>query len=93
MYAATFLITAGLFGGLPIAIVWYLMSLRGHLRRAIGSGWMIGFGNIGGIVATFSFESSDAPLYHKGYSIITFGVVLAAASAVAFGVGRYLEKK
>ncbi|KAL9088539.1 MAG: hypothetical protein Q9159_003029 [Coniocarpon cinnabarinum] len=93
MYAATFLVTAGLFGGLPIAIIWYLMSLHGHMRRAIGAGWMIGFGNIGGIVATFSFQSSDAPYYHKGYSIITFGVVLASVSAIAFGIGQYLDKK
>lgn len=93
MYAATFLVTAGIYGGLPIAILWYLMNLQGHMRRAIGAGWMVGFGNIGGIIATFSFQSSDAPYYHKGYSIITFGVVLAAASALAFGFGRYFEKK
>lgn len=93
MYAAVFLITAGLFGGLPIAVMWYVMNLEGHMHRALGTAWMIGFGNIGGIIATFSFRSSDAPYYHEGYTVIMFGIVLAASSAIAYGVGRAVEAK
>ena len=92
-YAAVFLVVMGLFGGLPIAIIWYVMSLRGHGQRALGTAWMIGFGNIGGIIATFSFQDSDAPHYHKGYSLIMFGIVLSTACAIVFGIGRYWEAR
>ena len=45
---------------------------------------MIGFGNIGGIVATFSFLAKDAPYYHKGYSIVIGALSVAAATAVVY---------
>lgn len=92
-YAGTFLITMGLFGALPTALCWYIMNLDGHFDRAVGSAWMIGFGNVGGIVATFSFLAADAPFYHKGYSIVTFGLCLAAAAAIAYEVSCYVENQ
>ncbi|KAI9881439.1 MAG: hypothetical protein M1830_000001, partial [Pleopsidium flavum] len=44
-YAAIFLVTMGLFGALPVALCWYVMNLEGHFERAVGTGWMICFGN------------------------------------------------
>jgi len=68
-YAALFLVVAGVFSALPIIICWFNMNLAGHLRRAVGSGWQVGFGNIGGIVAIFAFLAKDAPQFVSGYSI------------------------
>ena len=93
MYAATFLVTMGLFGGLPIALMWYIMNQEGHMMRSLGSAWMIGVGNLGGIVATFSFLSKDAPTYHTGYSLVMFGTVLAATCAILYGVGCSFAKQ
>ena len=92
-YAAVFLVAMGLFGALPTALCWYIMNLEGHFERAVGTAWMIGFGNIGGIVATFSFLAVDAPLYHKGYSIVTFGLCLCASASMAYAAGCYLENR
>lgn len=46
------------------------MNLGGHHRRAVGTAWQIGFGNIGGIIATVraipsqrTHFSSDEHLY------------------------------
>ena len=39
------------------------------MRRGVGTAFMVGFGNCGGIVATFSFLAKDAPKYTKGYSL------------------------
>ena len=90
-YAAVFLVTMGLFGALPVALCWYVMNLQGHFQRAVGTGWMICFGNIGGIVAVFAFLGTDAPRYHKGYSLVTFGLCLTAASAIAYAAGCHIE--
>ena len=69
------------------------MNLNGHLERSIGSAWMIGFGNTGGIVATFCFLAKDAPLYHTGYAIC-MGVTCVGALAVAlYGGLVVLENK
>ena len=92
-YADVFLVTMGLFAALPMALCWYVMNLAGHFERAVGTGWMICFGNIGGIVAVFSFLADDVPRYHKGYSVVIFGLCLAAASAIAYAVGCHFENQ
>lgn len=81
-YLGICLVAMGCFSAGPIIICWYLMNMNGHLERSIGSAWMIGFGNTGGIVATFCFLAKDAPLYHTGYSIC-MGVTCVGALAVA----------
>lgn len=83
-YAALFFSAIGNGAVLPMIICWYTMNLRGHLERSIGTGWMIGFGNIGAIVAAFTFVASDAPFYHKGYSLLLGCYCLAALCAVAY---------
>lgn len=60
------------------------MNLGGHHRRAIGTAWQIGFGNIGGIIATYSFLTKDAPYFHRGYSICIGFICLSAASCILY---------
>ena len=62
------------------------MNLGGHHRRFVGSGFQVGFGNIGGIIAVFSFLSKDAPKYVPGYSISIAFVCLSALSCCAYFV-------
>ena len=92
-YAALFLITLGVYGAVPVYAIWYIMNLRGSQERSIGTAWMIGFGNLGGIAATFSFQSNDAPYYKKGYTIFFFGACLAAVGSAAYGLSIFIENK
>ena len=63
------------------------MNLGGHHRRAVGSAWQVGFGNIGGIIATYAFLSKDAVNYYKtGYSICLAFLCLSAASCCVYAV-------
>ena len=75
----------GSFAAGPVIVCWYVMNLKGHVERSVGTAWMIGFGNSGGIVATFSFLATDAPLYHKGYSICMAMTVVGLAAGVLYG--------
>ncbi|KAI9792579.1 MAG: hypothetical protein M1816_002099 [Peltula sp. TS41687] len=79
-YAALFLVAMGTFSAMPVIICWFNMNLGGHHRRSVGVAWQIGFGNIGGIIATYSFVAKDQPRYKKGYSI---GIAFVCLSAVA----------
>jgi MFS family permease len=83
-YAAICLVSMGAFGAGPSIICWFLMNLRGHKQRSIGSAWMISIGNTGGIVATFAFLKQDAPEYHTGYSILMAISVLGTVSALLY---------
>ena len=47
-YAALFMVTSGVYAAMPIEVAWFQQNLGGHHRRAVGSAWQIGFGNVGG---------------------------------------------
>ncbi|KAI0723914.1 MFS general substrate transporter [Cerioporus squamosus] len=84
-YAALFLAAMGTYSAMPIIVCWFNTNLGGHHRRAVGTAFQVGFGNIGGIIAVFSFLAKDAPKYIPGYSIaIAFIAVSLVANTVYF---------
>ncbi len=83
----------GTYTAMPIIVCWFNMNLGGHHRRAIGTAWQIGFGNIGGIIATYSFLSTDAPNYTKGYSIGIAFVCLSGVSCIAYAIAITWENR
>ena len=46
----------------------------------------MGFGNIGGIIATYAFLSTDAPYFKNGYTICLSFLCLSAASCCVYAV-------
>ena len=92
-YAAICLIAMGTYSSMPLVICWYTMNLRGHWERGIGTAWQVGFGNIGGIVATFAFVSSDAPYYTRGYAALMTGLCITALSSLVYLVLVWRENR
>ncbi|KAL2216798.1 putative MFS transporter [Thermoascus aurantiacus ATCC 26904] len=68
-YGALFLAFGGTHLFIPIEVCWFALNLGGHRRRAVGTAWQVGFGNIGGIIASYSFRSRDAPEYRFEYTL------------------------
>ena len=85
-YGALFLVAMGAYTAMPVIVCWFNMNLGGHHRRAVGSAWQVGFGNIGGIIAVYSFLKKDAPRYVPGYSICLGFVSLSALSCLLYYV-------
>jgi hypothetical protein len=85
-YLAINFVSMGAFGAGASIICWYLMNLHGHVQRSIGSGWMVSFGNIGGIVATFAFVKADAPLYTTGYWTLMAITLLGLAMTILYAL-------
>ena len=83
----------GAFAGGPVVVCWYVMNLQGHINRSIGTAWIIGFGNIGGIVATFAFLATDAPRYTKGYTVCIAVTAIGALAAILYGLVVWKENK
>lgn len=83
-YGALFLVAMGAYSAMPVIVCWFNMNLGGHHRRAVGSAWQIGFGNIGGIVATYAFLAKDAPRFKRGYSICIGFVCLSGLACVVY---------
>lgn len=94
-YAGMFLVAMGAYSAMPVIVCWFNMNLGGHHRRAVGSAWQVGFGNIGGIIATYAFIDTDAPRYTKGYAICLAFLCLSGFSCCvyAFAVTRENRKR
>jgi MFS family permease len=52
-----------------------------------------GFGNIGGIIATYSFLPGDAPYYRKGYIIALSFLCLGVVATCLYAAAIYSENK
>ncbi|KAK6950186.1 hypothetical protein Daesc_008512 [Daldinia eschscholtzii] len=92
-YAMLCFVTMSTYSVLPITVCWFSMNLGGHHRRAIGTGWQIGFGNIGGIIATFAFLNTDAPYFKNGYSICLGFTCLSGLASVLYLISIYRENQ
>ena len=92
-YAAVFLYLMGIVSVLPLMVCWFAMNLHGHAKRAVGIPWQIGVGNLGGIVATFAFPSTDALAYRLGYSLGMGFLCFASAMSTTYFVGCWLENR
>jgi MFS family permease len=92
-YLGICFVAMGNFAGGAILVCWYIMNLRGHAGRSIGSAWMIGFGNIGAIIATFSFLAADAPAYHTGYSLCIGSLCICVGSCAIYGALAWRENQ
>lgn len=94
-YAGLCLTAMGTSGIASIVVCWYVMNLRGHVERSIGSAWLTCFGGIGAIIATLTFLKRDAPYYRTGYltclSTSSLGVVMCALYGILIWRKRVAE--
>jgi hypothetical protein len=92
-YGSLFLAAAGAYTAMPVIVCWYNTNLGGHHKRSVGSAWQVGFGNIGGIIATYVFLPSTAPRYVLGKSICLGFMGLCIASMVVYFLGCLWQNK
>jgi predicted MFS family arabinose efflux permease len=92
-YGALFLVAMGAYSAMPVIICWFNMNLGGHHRRAVGTAWQIGFGNVGGIIAVYAFLAKDAPKYITGYSICIAFVCLSGISCAIYFAMCYWQNR
>lgn len=65
-YFGTFLGIAGAQGNIPALLTYQSNNIRGQSKRAVASALQIGFGAVGGTVASTTFKQADAPRYITG---------------------------
>ncbi|CAI7569993.1 unnamed protein product [Penicillium glandicola] len=93
-YGALFLLTSGCYSAMPVIVCWFAMNLGGHHRRSVGTAWQVGFGNIGGIIATYSFvQKNGVTDYRTGYIICLSFICLAVLACVTYMVALRFENK
>ena len=83
-YAGCFLTASGLYTAMPMVVCWAALNNGSHIRKSVGTAWQIGFGNIGGIIATFIFLPKDAPVYKPGLATSIAGVCFSILCSLAY---------
>lgn len=51
-------------------IVWTSNNTEGVYKRGITLGFVIGWGNLNGVVSSNIYQAKDAPLYRQGHGIV-----------------------
>lgn len=65
-YFGIFLGIAGCQGNVPAILAYQSNNIRMQSKRSVGSALQIGFGAVGGIIASTVFREADAPRYVPG---------------------------
>lgn len=93
-YGGLFLIACGTYTAMPVLICWFALNFNGHIRKSVGTAFIIGFGNIGGIVSSFLFPTKDSPKFTMGLGVglafSFFGMILMV---VYFFYLQYMNKQ
>ncbi|KAL1944179.1 hypothetical protein VTO73DRAFT_3364 [Trametes versicolor] len=76
-YAAVFLMAAGIYPCGPCILSILPNNSAGHYKKATAVALQLAVANCGGFVATFTYDSSQAPTYIRGHSITLAFVVVA----------------
>jgi len=70
----------GIYPCIANTIVWISNNTEGVYKRGITMGFVIGWGNLNGVVSSNIYQAKDAPKYRKGH-----GIVLAYLTIFLFG--------
>lgn len=96
-YFGIFLGQAGCQGNIPAILAYQSNNIRLQSKRSVGSALQIGFGAIGGIIASTSFREKDAPKYIHGLwttaGLQLFIIIACACTSLFFFIkNRQFER-
>ena len=69
-YAGTFLGALGIYPCISNTIVWVSNNTEGVYKRGITMGFVIGWGNLNGIVSSNIYQAKTAPKYRTGHAVV-----------------------
>ena len=90
-YFGIFLGIAGAHGNIPAILAYQSNNIRMQSKRSVGSALQIGFGAIGGIIASTTFRQQDKPKYFKGLWV-TAGLQLFVLVLVSLTTLHFLRR-
>ena len=81
-YAGLFLGAMGIYPCIANTIVWAANNTEGVYKRGITMGFVIGWGNLNGIVSSNIYRAADKPRYLPGHGVVLgyLGVLLVGGS-------------
>ncbi|KAL3454640.1 major facilitator superfamily domain-containing protein [Aspergillus insuetus] len=75
-YAGTFLGAMGIYPAISNTISWTSNNVEGVYKRGVTLGFVIGWGNLNGIVSSNIYRGKDAPQFYPGHGTVLAYLVL-----------------
>ncbi|CAI7651710.1 unnamed protein product [Penicillium viridicatum] len=75
-YAGTFLGAMGIYPAIANTISWTSNNTEGVYKRGVSLGFIIGWGNLNGIVSSNIYRDDDKPNYYPGHGVVLGYLVL-----------------
>ena len=69
-YAGTFLGALGIYPCISNTISWVSNNTEGVYKRGVTLGFVIGWGNLNGVVSSNIYQKKDAPLHRTGHGVV-----------------------
>jgi len=89
-YIGTFLAACGVYPLIPIMVMWNGNNIGGTTKRGVGIAIQIGFGNCGGVIASFIYRNQDKPHYYLGHGV---NMALLGNSLILVIIQMFLLKR
>ena len=75
-YAGTFLAAMGIYPCIANIVTWVSNNTEGVYKRGVTLGFVIGWGNLNGVVSSNIYRKADSPKYRTGHGIVFAYLVL-----------------
>lgn len=75
-YAGTFLGALGIYPCVANTITWAATNTEGVYKRGITIGFVIGWGNLNGVVSSNIYRAQDKPNYKPGHAVVLAYMIL-----------------
>jgi len=75
-YAGTFLGALGIYPCIANTISWVSNNTEGVYKRGVALGFVIGWGNLNGVVSSNIYRARDKPRYKPGHAVVLGYLIL-----------------
>ncbi|KAK3902152.1 major facilitator superfamily domain-containing protein [Staphylotrichum tortipilum] len=89
-YLGTFFAAGGIYPATALALSWPAINVSGQTKRAVANAMQISIGNLGAVLGTQLYRSTDGPRYFVGHS---FALAYLVGEVVVSSVLYFLLKR
>lgn len=91
-YAGTFLGALGIYPCIANTITWVSNNVEGVYKRGVTMGFVIGWGNLNGVVSSNIYQMKDKPRYLPGHGVVlAYMILFLLGGTIVTHVGLRVE--
>jgi hypothetical protein len=90
-YAGTFFAAAGIYPNVPQGVAWNGNNIGGSVKRGVGIAMHVGFGNLGGAISGFIYQSNDSPNFYPGHGTLIATLTMSTILCIIMHI--YLRRE